>query len=232
MAEIKREAHAKLSYCSTTCDTPLVYQTVGDKLFYMANEFPNKVAFIFNMNDDLEISYLDLKDRAVRMAQNFISMGLKKSDRISFLLPNTYENVVAFMASALVGLIMVPLDQEYGSVEIEYWLKKTEPSAIFIWNSNEFQTIVSELFLDLSAQKKGDYHSQKFPFLKHLIFINNERDNFWTWNEVANKLINKDVTHEFPVVVPDDIFAIMFTVTFYFIYCSLKTITNSELCFC
>ena len=213
MGDIKREAHEKLSYCSTTCGVPLVYQTVGEQLFSVANEFPNNVAFIFNMNDGLKITYMDLKNRAVRMAQNFITMGLKKGDRISLLLPNTFEIVVANMASALVGLIVVPLDQDYGSAELEYMLKKTEPSAIFINNSNEFKNTVSELFLDLSAQKKGEYNSEKFPFLKHLIFIKNANENVWTWDEVANELINKNVIHEFPVIDPDDSLAIIFTVT-------------------
>jgi acyl-coenzyme A synthetase/AMP-(fatty) acid ligase len=128
--------------------------------------------------------------------------------------PNTYELVILYWAAALNGLIIVPLDQDYGSVELEYMIQKTEPSAIVVYNSDEFDSTVNELFPKIDSFQKGKYESEKFPSLKHLIFLkelgmNNQK--VWTWTEVADRGLNKGPAYEFPLVDPEDVYIIMFT---------------------
>ena len=186
----------------------------------MGDKFPERVAFIFNQNDGLELTFSDIKQKSSCFAQNLITMGLKKGDRISFLLPNTYELVICYMASALAGLVVVPLDQDYGSFELEYMIKKTEPTAIVVYNSNEFTKNIQELFpgIEKSLDKSGDYYTEKFELLKHFIFLKSSgipiKDtyrNVWDYSELENQRLNVDKIHDFPFVDPDHPYAIMFT---------------------
>jgi fatty-acyl-CoA synthase len=212
-----RHVDENQSYVSTTCGVPFIMRSIREQLFDIAEQHPNKDAYIFHKNNGLKLTYSEAKDRAVRLAQNLLSMGLKKGDRFATLVPNTYELVIAYLAAAVNGMIIVPLDQDYGSAELEYMIQKTEPSAIIVYNSEEFEATVNELFPNINSFEKGEYVNEKFPGLRHLVFLNpfNENSkNVWTWAEIADRLLNKGPAHEFPFVDPEDTFAIMFTVIF------------------
>jgi acyl-CoA synthetase (AMP-forming)/AMP-acid ligase II len=97
----------------------LTLTTIGAQLNYMSENFPNKVAYILHKNNGLELTYASVKDRAVRIARNLLKVGFKKGDIIAFLLPNTYELLISYIAASLIGLIVVPLDQHYGPAVLE-----------------------------------------------------------------------------------------------------------------
>jgi acyl-coenzyme A synthetase/AMP-(fatty) acid ligase len=114
----------------------------------------------------------------------------------------------------------VPLDQDYGAAELEYMMKKTQPAAMVVGNSDEFKETASELFPNIGTI--GDdrkYESSEFVNLKHLIFINPtgssetgipSHKNVWTWTELADEVIEYG-TCTFPHVDSDDPYVIMFT---------------------
>ncbi len=91
-----RKVDEKLSYISTTCSVPFIMKTIGEQLFEIAEQHPDKVVYIFHKNNGMKLTYSDVKDRAVRLAQNLLSMGLKKGDRVATLVPNTYELLIAY----------------------------------------------------------------------------------------------------------------------------------------
>jgi acyl-CoA synthetase (AMP-forming)/AMP-acid ligase II len=80
-----RSVDQKLSYVSTTCGVGFVLTTIGDKLFEVAETHPDKVAYIFPKKNDLQLTFAQVKDKAVRLAQNFLHIGLKKGNRVASL---------------------------------------------------------------------------------------------------------------------------------------------------
>lgn len=82
--------HPSLSYCSSTCDVNLEYQTFGDHLNFMADKYPDRVAYIFHKNNDLHLTFWDVRKKATTLAKNLLRLSLKKSDRLAQLLPNTH----------------------------------------------------------------------------------------------------------------------------------------------
>ena len=212
------KTHEKLSYSSTIAEINMEVTTVKDRLVYMAETYPNKVAFIFHMNEGLELTYSEIKEKSFLLARNFMSLGLKKGDRIAFLLPNTYELLIGYYAAALAGLISVPFDASYGSKQIDFMFKNTEPSAVVVYDCEEYHDLILGLFPQISSSKPNEFKSENYTRLKNVIVIddheNKVKSNFssaLSYNDLASKLIDKDVK-EFPYVDSDDIFAIMSTV--------------------
>jgi acyl-CoA synthetase (AMP-forming)/AMP-acid ligase II len=207
-----------LSYCSTSCNINLVYKTIREQVFEMAETHPNKVAFIFHKNKGLKLTYSEIKSKAERIAQNFISMGLKKGDRIAFILPNTSELLLSYVAAAFVGLVLSPLDEDFGD-ELEYMLKLSDPTAILLYNSTQFQATIEKLFPNIDSHPKGEYASEKFASLKHLIFLRDkwhenrelEYQNVWNYDNLVEELIQPDTWHEFPQVNPEDPLTILYS---------------------
>ena len=178
----------------------------------MARTHPEKTAFIFHKNNGLKLTFFELKERAVNLAKNFHSMGLRKGDRVALLVPNCVELVITFFACSLNGLIYVPLDQDYGTAELEFMIEKVSPVAIVVFSCEEFKSSLNDLF-----SKKTDSPTTKFASLKHLIFINYEHNlntlkSVWNWDELCYDLVNKELVHEFTPVDSEAIVAIIFTV--------------------
>jgi acyl-CoA synthetase (AMP-forming)/AMP-acid ligase II len=228
-----RNVDDKLSYISTTCGVGFVLTTIGEKLFEVAETHPDNIAYIFHQNNGLKLSFVEVKNRAVRLAQNFLHIGLKKGDRIATLIPSTHELVICYLAAALTGLVVVPLEQDYGSFELEYMIQKTDPSAIVVCNEGEFESTVNELFPDINSYEKGNYRNNKFGSLRNLIFLNKRNEssnNAWAWSDMADGLLNRGPLYEFPAINSEDDYAIIFTVKklncFFFKYISCIIIQN------
>ena len=171
------------------------------------------------MNDGLKLTYSDLKDRSYMLAQNLMSLGLKKGDRIALLLPNTYEIVIFYYAAALAGLIVVPFDARYGPSQIEYMLNHTETSAVVLYNCEEFQDLIKSLFPDLNWFTLSGFKSEKYPSLRNVIVIDDHEGKVktsyksaWSYRDLETKRIDSSGLKEFPYVDPDDIWFILSTV--------------------
>ncbi len=167
----------------------------------MSEQLPNKVAYIFPKNNGLELTFKSVKDRATLLACNLLQIGFKKGDRIGFLMPNTYELLICYFAAGLIGLVVVPLDQDYGAAELQYMIEKTQPAGMVIWNTNEFKQTTEELFPNIDSFEKSKYESKEFVNLKHFIFINsansgggNSSKNAWSWDQIADQ-VNKTLLH-------------------------------------
>lgn len=190
------------------------------QLDFMAEKYPKKVAFIFDMNNGLEMTYSDLRDQSYTLAYNLMSIGLKKGERIAFLLPNTFELALGYYAAMLTGLVSVPFDSSYGAKQIEYMLKNTETSALVVYNCSEYESLISELLLPelKSASLDRGFKSSKFPHLKHVIVVDDHENTtntiysgLWSFVDLVSKRIDENPI-QLPYVDPDDIFGILSTV--------------------
>jgi acyl-CoA synthetase (AMP-forming)/AMP-acid ligase II len=165
------------------------------------------------------LTFSELNIKAKLMARNLLRLGLKKGDRFAVIFPNTHELLVTYFATALIGVIHVPLDPEYGPHDLAYILEITEPTAIMFYNSKEFEPFVNDFFPDLNSFKKSEYKSSRFVNLKYLIQlepldksqIGKDLRDTWKYDQFANSELN-ETNFEFPYVDSDDIFAILFPV--------------------
>lgn len=212
---------------------PLEVLSLKDRIDYMAENYPNKVVYIFHMNNGLQLTYSDVKQRSYTLANNLMSLGLNKGDRIAYLLPNTYELLICYFAASIAGLISVPLDADYGSDELEYMLKKTEPSAVVFYDCAEYEKMVNDLFSEIYS---SEFKSKKFPNLRHVIAVEDHSsetttksksiESAFVFSDLEKKLIDtKD--KKYPYVDTDDVFAVMFTVQL--IYSLLKHLKSIKL---
>jgi acyl-CoA synthetase (AMP-forming)/AMP-acid ligase II len=195
---------------------PFIHETIGDLLKKRAVIDANEIAYIFNMNNGLELTFAECLRRAEIMAQNLLHLGLRKGDRLAVLFPNTHELLISYFACALTGVISVPLIPFYTKDELAYMLGKVQPHAVMAYNIKDYEENIDTLFPDINSFRKGEYESKNFSNLKHLVFLTpktheNKYKNAWTYEEIANEFLNKS-RYPYPVVDPDDAFVIIFTV--------------------
>ena len=96
-------------------------------LDYSAKKFPQRAALNFYGK---EINYQSLKNLSDRFARVLQDLGIKKGDRVAFLLPNSPEFVIAYFGVLKVGAIVIPLNPLYSPEELEYVLADSQPSIL------------------------------------------------------------------------------------------------------
>ena len=94
--------------------------TIADRAREWASKTPDAVAIV---EGDASLTYKQLFDGAIMLAQAFIARGLKPGHVISFQLPNWYEAMVINIAAALAGVIVNPIVPIFRDAEVGFILK-------------------------------------------------------------------------------------------------------------
>jgi acyl-CoA synthetase (AMP-forming)/AMP-acid ligase II len=101
--------------------------TLTELLGGRINRHPDKLALIFK---DRRWTYAEFQCEVDRAANGFLRIGVKKGDRIAFLLPNSPEFLFATFAVTKIGAVFVPLNPQYTAEEAEYVLHHSEASIV------------------------------------------------------------------------------------------------------
>jgi len=76
----------KLSYASSTSDTPLLELTIGDKFDQIVEEFPNNDALIV-VHQNIRWTFQELKAEVDACAKALMSCDISKGDRVGIWSP-------------------------------------------------------------------------------------------------------------------------------------------------
>jgi len=107
-----------------------------------------------------------------------LSIGLKKGDRVGLWAPNRYEWVVTQFATALIGVIQVNINPAYKANELEYALKKVGCKGLIMTDKFkiiDYMGILSCICPELEFSKPGDLNAKKFPELKCVVIIGDQK---------------------------------------------------------
>jgi len=83
-------------------------------------KWKNRIAIIFYGK---QITYQELRDRVDRFAAALFGLGVRKGDRIGFLMLNSPEYIVSFYGVLKAGGIITPISPVYSSKECKYQLE-------------------------------------------------------------------------------------------------------------
>ena len=89
---------------------------------------------------DLErsLTFFQWNDRARRLANALLGMGLEKGDRVAILAYNRLEWAELYAATAKAGLIAVPLNFRLSPIEMKFILDDCGASAVIAQDDDQF----------------------------------------------------------------------------------------------
>jgi len=103
------------------------------------NRNPDKVFFIFKEKGE---TYAEFFDTVSRIANGFLSLGIKKGDKVAILLPNSFEFPYTWLAINMIGAVMVPVNTRFVEPEIAYILNHSE-ARLLVTSRQHLNTILS-----------------------------------------------------------------------------------------
>lgn len=102
---------------------------IGNYLIQNARFIPDKPAIIYG---DRHVNWREMNDRINRLAQAFLSMGVKKGDKIAFMFHNCPEFLEINWATQKVGAVPVPMNYRFMTNEIVFQCQNCD-AAIFLF---------------------------------------------------------------------------------------------------
>ncbi len=107
-----------------------------------ARKFPNNVAvelilkyMPLGLKIGYKMTYAQLKDMVDRFAAALQKIGIKKGDKISIMLPNLPQYVIAYFGALKTGAIVVNTNPTYTARELIHQLQDAEATTILTLNS-------------------------------------------------------------------------------------------------
>ncbi|MBM7660610.1 long-chain acyl-CoA synthetase [Bacillus mesophilus] len=102
-------------------------KTIHQFLEETAKEYPKKKALHFLGK---ELTFEQLYEQSLKLANYFKKIGLEKGDRVSIMLPNCPQAVIGYYATLLAGGIVVQTNPLYMERELEYQLNDSKAKII------------------------------------------------------------------------------------------------------
>ena len=103
--------------------------TLGTIVDRIAAKYPKNEAIVSGKQ---RINYETLMDRVNSMANALLKMGVKKDDKVAIWMSNIPEWVYAHFACIKIGAPMVPLNTRYKVHEVEYILRQSDATTLFM----------------------------------------------------------------------------------------------------
>jgi long-chain acyl-CoA synthetase len=91
------------------------------------------------------VSYVELWDRAARVAGGLRGEGVQRGDRVAIRLPNGLDWVLAFWGAQLAGAVVVPVNTRFTDAETQYVLDDSGASFVFGALPDGQPTVVDDL---------------------------------------------------------------------------------------
>ena len=147
--------------------------TVGALLDDVAARFPDNEALVY-VERGLRYTYRQFNERCRQVAKGLLALGVKKGDHLSIWAYNVPEWVVLQFATAKIGAVLVTVNTSYKSAELEYILKQSDSSTLFLvqgFKDTDYVATLAEVVPELAATAPGKLISATLPFLKNVVFL-------------------------------------------------------------
>ncbi len=155
----------------------LLDYTLGEILEKWAFETPDK-EFVVYPDRDLRFTYKQFNERVDALAKGLLFIGVKPGDKVGIWAKNVPDWLTVMFATAKIGAVLVTINTNYKLAELEYLLQNADVNTLFLvdgFRDSDYVEMIFELVPELKTHPRGEIRSKKFPELKNVAFIGQQK---------------------------------------------------------
>ena len=183
------------------------------------------------ISDGKRISYQELHNGAVQIAQKIEELGIKADEHVAILLPKGWEQVVSVLACGYAGVAYLPLSISYPKNRIDYLIKEANIKMVLssdsLFSNIDLEVIDVASFVDLGREMPHYLVKAHSDDLAYTIFTSGSTGTpkgvMITHANIANTI--RDMNQRFELSSVDNFFALSelnFDLSVYDIYGALE----------
>ena len=155
----------------------LLDYTLGDILEKWVYESPDR-EFMVYPDRNLRFTYAEFNERVDSLAKGLLYIGITPGDKVGIWAKNVPDWLTFMFATAKIGAVLVTINPNYKLSELEYIIGNADLHTLCIvdgYRDSDYVQMVFELMPELKQQARGELVSEKFPYLKNVVFIGQQK---------------------------------------------------------
>ncbi|MBN8208318.1 AMP-binding protein [Bacillus sp. NTK071] len=195
----------------------LLQETIGSMLERQVKQFGSREAVVYS-KEGVRYTFNEFNEEVNRTAKALLQLGVAKGEHIAVWATNVPEWLLLQFATAKIGAVLVTVNTNYQTTELEYVLKQSEATRLFLISGFK-GTSYTEAFLKL--QKNGDdvvngkCAIEMLPHLKDAIFIGNDsHPSFLGWDrfmDESRSIGDDELANRKKELQPEDVINMQYT---------------------
>lgn len=156
---------------------PYTDKTIGALFEEQVKRLPDH-DFIVYPDRDLRWTFSQFNERVDQLAKGLLSIGIKKGDNVGIWATNVPDWTTFMFATAKIGAVLVTINTHYRSFELEYLVRQADLKTLALignFRDHDYLQTVNELIPELKSCQRGQLKSERFPELRNIIFIGQEK---------------------------------------------------------
>ena len=148
--------------------------TLAQVLDETARRIPQKEAIVYKGR---WITFRELAETADELAKALLKAGLQRGDKVAIMMTNCPEWVFTRDAVIRAGGWWVPINTRFRSTELEYILRHSDSSFLFMNDraaGTDFVELLCGLYPEVRQGTPGDLRLPKAPSLRYIVCLSDE----------------------------------------------------------
>jgi fatty-acyl-CoA synthase len=195
-----------------------VHKTIGNVVCETAERFPEHPALIAPQFQ-IRLTYRELHERCRRTAKGLMALGVQKGDHVSVWTTNIPEWVYLQAALGMIGGVLVTINTNYQSHELQYILKQSDSTTLFLidaYRDTSFYDTARRVLPELDTHPAGQLASANLPLLKNVVYIGSRTEtpgmfHFAEMIERGRSVSDADLDCRMASLSPDDVINMQYT---------------------
>jgi fatty-acyl-CoA synthase len=152
-------------------------KTLGQWMEHWAETTPDKEYLVYS-DRNLRFTWREFNQRVDEMAKGLMAIGVKKGTHVGIWATNVPDWLTFLYAGAKIGAVLVTVNTSYKQSELEFLIKDADIHTLCITEGvfdGSYINMVYEMTPELKESQRGYMHSPRFPQLKNVVYIGQEK---------------------------------------------------------
>ena len=199
-------------------DIELGKTTIGNIVDILAENFGENTGLEYH-SLNIKYTFRQLREKFDAVAKGLMALGLAQGDKVALWANNLPEWVYTQFGSARMGAVLVTVNTNYRSNELEYLLQQSDATTIILTGGvrepYEFLKVLNTVCPAIAESEPGRLSCSKLPFLKNIVYLGQEKiAGMYNWDdilEMGKSISDRDLTERLDSLSPDDVINMQYT---------------------
>jgi fatty-acyl-CoA synthase len=152
-------------------------KTLGELLDQTVERYPDNEAVIY-VDRDFRLTYAQFREVVDQLAKGLMALGVQKGEKVAVWATNVPYWVAMQFATAKIGAVLLTVNTYYKVKELEYLLQQSDAEYFMLidgFRDTDYVQTTYDLVPELKTQERGFLQSSRFPKLKKVFFLGQEK---------------------------------------------------------
>ncbi|MGZ4030601.1 MAG: AMP-binding protein, partial [Tumebacillaceae bacterium] len=146
----------------------LMHTTVGNLLDDITAQYADKEALVYH-DRGLRYTYREFNETCKQAAKGLMKLGIERGEHVAIWATNYPEWVVSQFATGKMGAVLVTVNTNYRTSELEYLLRQSDSTTLILmeeFRGASYIDMLYDIVPELRDAEPGKLQSERLPHLK------------------------------------------------------------------